>query len=96
MKHHLITIIAASLLAGCATQSFVISGNTDEGPTEQTSQAFFVSGIGQSRMLDAAAICGGPAKVLKVETQETFLNGLLGVITMGIYTPRNAKVYCSK
>ena len=32
--------------------------------------------------------------VVKTETQQTFVNGLLGFITLGIYTPLEARVYC--
>ena len=34
--------------------------------------------------------------LLKQETQQTFVNGLLGFITTGIYTPLEARVYCSQ
>jgi hypothetical protein len=27
--------------------------------------------------------------------QQTFVNGLLSVVTFGIYTPREARVYCA-
>ena len=37
--------------------------------------------------VDAAKICGGAENVVKTETQQTFVNGLLGFITLGIYTP---------
>ena len=30
--------------------------------------------------------CGGAENVVKIETQQTFVNGLLGFITLGIYT----------
>ena len=46
---------------------------------------FFVSGIGQKKTVDAAKICGGAENVVKTETQQTFVNGLLGFITLGIY-----------
>ena len=36
--------------------------------------------------VDAAKICGGAENVVKTETQQTFVNGLLGFITLGIYT----------
>ena len=36
-----------------------------------------------------------PENVVKTETQQTFVNGLLGFITLGIYTPLEARVYCS-
>ena len=35
-------------------------------------------------------ICGGAENVVKTETQQTFVNGLLGFITLGIYTPLEA------
>ena len=34
--------------------------------------------------------------VKKQKTQQTFVNGLLGFITLGIYTPLEARVYCSQ
>ena len=43
---------------------------------------FFVSGIGQKKTVDAAKICGGAENVVKTETQQTFVNGLLGFITL--------------
>ena len=57
-------------------------------------QAFFVSGLGQSQEVDAAGLSGGIEKVGKVETHMSFMNGFLGVISSGIYTPRQATVYC--
>ena len=62
---------------------------------ETITHHFFVSGIGQKKTVDAAKICGGAENVVKTETQQTFVNGLLGFITLGIYTPLEARVYCS-
>lgn len=58
------------------------------------SQPFFVSGIGQHKTVDAAKLCGGADNVAKVEVQQTFVNGLLSVVTFGVYTPRQACVFC--
>ena len=46
--------------------------------------------------VDAAKICGGAENAVKTETQQTFVNGLLGFITLGIYTPLKPRVYCSR
>ena len=46
--------------------------------------------------VDAAKICGGAENVIETETQQTFVNGLLSFITEGIYTPLEARVYCSQ
>ena len=59
---------------------------------ETITHHFFVSGIGQKKTVDAAKICGGAENVVKTETQQTFVNGLLGFITLGIYTPLEARV----
>ena len=50
-------------------------------PKETITHHFFVSGIGQKKTVDAAKICGGAENVVKTETQQTFVNGLLGFIT---------------
>ena len=42
--------------------------------------------------VDAAKICGGAENVVKTETQQTFVNGLLGFITSGIYSAGSACV----
>ncbi len=65
-----------------------------EDKTLEQSQSFFVYGIGQQKVIDAAEVCGGMENVAKVEVQQTFVNGLLSTVTFGIYTPREARVYC--
>ena len=52
--------------------------------------------LGRRKSVDAASTCGGAENVVKTETQQTFVNGLLGFITLGIYTPLEARVYCSQ
>lgn len=82
------------LASGCATQSFVVNSQPELTPSQDIMQPFFVDGIGQTQEINAAHICGGADKVAKIETQHTFMNGFLGVISSGIYTPRQARVYC--
>ena len=82
MKKLIMVVFAAAAISGCAQQSFT--------------HHFFVSGIGQSKQIDAAKVCGGADKVVRTEVQQTFVNGLLGFVTLGIYTPREARVYCAK
>lgn len=55
---------------------------------------FFFFGIGQSKVIDAAGICGGTENVLQVETQRTAADSVLALITSGIYTPLEYRVYC--
>ena len=59
---------------------------------ETITHHFFVSGIGQ-KTVDAAKICGGAeGNVVKTETQQTFVNGLLGFITRHLYSAGSACV----
>ncbi len=88
--------VLSMVVCSCATQTYNLNGGGGTEPTKETMQPFFVSGLGQTQEMDAAAICGGVDKVAKVESHVSFLNGLLGALTWGIYTPRQAKVYCTE
>ena len=96
MKKLMIAVVASMVLSGCAQQTFTINKDIAEKPQQTTTHHFFVSGIGQSKQIDAAQVCGSADKVVRTEVQQTFVNGLLGVLTFGIYTPREARVYCAK
>ena len=68
-------------ITGCAQQTFYIAKQTGSSNAKETiTHHFFVSGIGQKKTVDAAKICGGWKMLLKTETQQTFVNGLLGFI----------------
>ena len=95
MKKMLLATALALLITGCAQQTFTVQNKPAAvAPKETITHHFFVSGIGQKKTVDAQ-ICGGAENVVKTETQQTFVNGLLGFITLGIYTPLEARVYCS-
>lgn len=64
--------------------------------TGNQTEFFFINGIGQSQTIDAASVCGGADKVVRTEVQESGMDVFLRIITIGIYAPREARVYCSK
>ena len=86
----------ALLITGCAQQTFTVQNKPAAVAPGNHHHHSSVSGIGQKKTVDAAKICGGAENVVKTETQQTFVNGLLGFITLGIYTPLEARVYCSQ
>lgn len=91
----LITVlIALSGLGACATQSYTLRSGGAAEPDLSTSQAFFFSGIGQHREIDAVEVCHGSKNIAHVESVQTFSDILLSAVTLGIYTPRTAQVYC--
>ena len=95
MKKMLLATALFSYYRMCSTDVYCLK-QTGSSSTKSHHHHFFVSGIGQKKTVDAAKICGGAENVVKTETQQTFVNGLLGFITLGIYTPLEARVYCSQ
>ena len=81
-------------LTSCATQTAVIAGGQGVVAKEEV-QPFFVYGISQTQSINAAQVCGSADRVVKVERSQSLLNGFLRFISQGIYTPYDAKVYCS-
>ena len=79
------------LITGCAQQTFTVQ-NKPAAVAPKPSPIISSFLIGQKKTVDAAKICGGAENVVKTETQQTFVNGLLGFITLGIYTPLEARV----
>ena len=58
-------MIAAALLSGCAPQTFqVADGNQSKVAAQERMQTFFVSGIGQTKEINAAKPCGGADSVV--------------------------------
>ena len=94
MKKMLLATALALLITGCAQQTFTGSKQTGSSSTKGNHHPsfLFVSGIGQKKTVDAAKICGGAENVVKTETQQTFVNGLLGFITLA-FIPAVACVY---
>ena len=80
MKKMLLATALALLITGCAQQTFTVQNKPAVAPKETITHHFFVSGIGQKKTVDAAKICGGAENVVKTETQQTFVNGLLSFV----------------
>jgi hypothetical protein len=91
-----VTLVGLALvMSGCATQRFEVQSSSQQAPSLDVAQSFFISGVGQSKEVDAAKACGGAKNVQSIETQLTAGNIALGILTFGIYTPRQMRVYCT-
>jgi hypothetical protein len=88
-------IIAAFLLAGCASVTIRPDGGTKVAgkPDYQVSKAYFFWGLAKEHTIDVKEICDDKG-VEQIQSQHTFLDGFLGTITLGIYAPKTAKVWC--
>lgn len=89
----LLTVILGILTVGC----YHATVNTGLNPSAQTYTESFASswvyGLVPPSTVEAAEHC--PNGVARVETKLSFVNQLVGIITLGIYTPMNIQVTCA-
>ena len=90
----LLATALACLITGCAQQTFYCSKQTSSSSTKNHHPSFLrfwnwaEENCRCSQNLWRRRKC-----CLKQKTQQTFVNGLLSFITLGIYTPLEARVY---
>ena len=99
MKKMLPATALVLLITGCAQQTFTVQNKTGSSSTKGKPSPIissFLELAEENLGCRDSQNCGGAENVVKTETQQTFVNGLLGFITLGIYTPLEARVYCSQ
>lgn len=88
-----------SLLSLCVATGACFHTTIDTGlePSQRTIHEpwanSWIVGLVPPSTIETAEKC--PSGVSKVETQQSFLNGLVGILTLGIYTPMEIKVTCA-
>ena len=88
----LLATALALLITGCGSTDVYCSKQTGSSSTKGKPSPIISSFLELGETVDAAKICGGTENIVKTETQQTFVNGLLGFITLGIYTRWSACV----
>jgi hypothetical protein len=86
-------LFAALLLAGCYHVTVVTSAAPPGTHVNKEWQNSFVYGLVPPPELNVKDQC--PQGVTKVETERSFLNGLVSALTWSIYTPMHTEVTCS-
>jgi len=94
IKKVLLALILCISMVSCANQQFTSHQGSLGIDRKNSLDNFFIGGIGQEVQVDAAALCQGSENVARVERQRTFINGVIGWISMGIWTPLQSRVYC--
>lgn len=84
------------MVSGCFRHTYVTDKPAAVHPANNKQfKGFFLYGIiptePQTPLQD---IC--PNGVARIETEESFINGLASYLTRGIYTPRTARIYCQE
>jgi Bor protein len=90
-----LALVAALALLGSAC--FHQSVSTGQAPSSTVVEHQFVKtwlwGIIPADTIDVRQKC--PSGVAKVETEQSFVNGLVGIVTLGIYSPQHLRVTCA-
>lgn len=90
--------IAASLVlvaSSTACYHAVIETGRPAGTTviQRPWTSTWIFGLVEAKPIETASSC--PGGVAKVETQQSFANGLVGALTLGIYTPQTVSITCA-
>ena len=89
-----VLVIAFALsmtMSSCFTHKYVVGDGPQTGVTSTERNNFFLFGLVTGNVSDPQEMAGG-AKDFEVTEVHTFVDGLLRVITFGIYTPTTTKV----
>ena len=93
MKKMLLATALALLITGCAQQTFTVQNKPAAvAPKETITHHLLRFWNWAEENCRCSQNCGGAENVVKTETQQTFVNGLLGFITLGIYIAGSACV----
>lgn len=93
--HRLFLVLAVSCtLLGCYHATVVTGLKPSSDTIEESFAASWIYGLVPPNTIATEAKC--PNGVAKVETQLSFVNQLVGFITLGIYTPMEIKVTCAE
>jgi hypothetical protein len=92
-----IRTVAAAFLAVLAAGCYHVTVDTGRSPSGQTIERpwanSFVYGLVPPAVVETASQC--PNGVARVESQISFLNGLVAALTLSIYTPMTITVQCA-
>jgi hypothetical protein len=86
-----ISIALIGLLSSCYSHKFSVGNGPQTGVEVVETNNFFLYGLIPGKVSDPQKMAGG-ATDFEVTEVHTFVDGLLGVITFGIYTPTTTRV----
>ena len=87
-------LTAATFLSACYHATVETGLTPSTQVLEQSFASSWIYGLVPPKTVETASRC--PDGVAKVETQHTFVNQLVGFLTLGIYTPMHIRVTCAQ
>jgi len=92
----LATVVSVALLLGaCSTYKIGYRDATagSGGSAHEVKQNFFLWGLAGGQEVELDRLCGGG--VASIESQRSVVDGVLTVLTGGLYTPMTVQVRCA-
>ena len=82
------------VVAGCYEHTYTMGAGAPSGPiVYEEGQDHWLGGLIGERTHDLSQVC--PSGNATIHDEQTFLNGLVSALTVGIYTPTNLTIRCS-
>jgi uncharacterized protein YceK len=93
----LMTILVILTLSGCAAITITASGQSDfrYRPNFEQSQHFYLWGLVGEHTVNTRAVCKD-TPVSQMQTKFSAMDVLYATLTLGIYLPRTARVWCER
>lgn len=93
----ILVCVWALAVSACSTVTINPDGRAKLAgePSYQDSKSFFFWGLVGEHHVDVQRICNGKEPA-QMQSQQTFTDGLLSQITLGIYMPYSVKVWCNR
>lgn len=89
----LVTMAGILATAGCYEHTVSVGGGAPYAPVVYDHwENFWLGGLIGHVRVDVEKMC--PSGRATIEAKQTFLNGLVGALTSGIYTPTTVRVRC--
>lgn len=86
-----ILVLTSGLLTSCYTQSYTVGNGPTNGIEQKERSHYLVYGLAPLKTADPIKMAG-ETKDYQVTVQHTFVDGLINVLTAGLYTPTTTTV----
>jgi hypothetical protein len=89
-------LVVAIAIAGCSTVTIRPEGRTKlvSSPAFEERESFFLWGLSpESIQVNVDHACQG-RRVTQMQTEDTLLDNLMTMATLGLYRPRTVKIWC--
>ncbi len=87
-----LALLAVLMSLGCH-HATIVTGAKDGNVVDKPWASSFIAGLVPPATIETASLC--PGGVAKVETSRSFLNSVVSILTLAIYTPMHIKVTCA-